>query len=904
MATSSEIAVREISGITKILQYEMHNEMSVHPTAKLICEVNQTFRLEQLADVDRQIHIERMDTGENIFTGYVEDASLEERQPGYFVLELMLIGTSIVLDKENRYCSYQQVSQTHQKLIENILSKQADDVGCRCVFAEDRAIGKPLIQYEETDWSFMKRVASRIKEPVFTDETVLSPYLYLGSSSGCGTGREMDARCISEGMDARFHRLGELAQEYGRLGYYFYKLSGRENYYLGEKVVYNGSEFYICEKVAKLEQEELIYTYVLAKESFMKIPPMFNPKLTGMSVLGTIQKVSGETMELSLQLKDEQDSTSYYAYDWRPEVGNLMYCMPKVGTVVSLYFPSQDEQDAYAVNCVRKIKTQKEQLFDETTKSFLTEQGKLMALSTSALHLCAMNPQQEQNYAQLSMIDTMQGQQEPTIRDIVEDMGMMLASNENVKLDAECISMDATYIDFLAGGRIRVISGAKEQGEKATASIELAAAYFSMTSEEMIRFVLVGRVGDNTFCVIQDEPKKKANQGALIWNAVVGLAVTGIIVAACVFALPVLLTGAVTAGVITATTVSTVAMGAAVGAAATGAFAVVEQYQSDKARGEASTWTDALKNVGMKSVFGAIEGGFMAIAGAGSIVTEGTQLLCKQTLKNVGKNVIINQIGSAIGSSGNVLADAVTGDGVTREEAIDYYCEGFVNGLFSSTLDIAKGMPWKEIPFVDNASKWVDTHVTSKMKQKVTNLGIYQKWEEQITRLKKWAGCYGEYGDYGEVDARLGANIKRNESTLVRVQDVVNEIADDIEDAQERVSRSQSGLASFINNRAESGNNHYFNGQQEYFEQRVRNAQQELDTLINRQTVNNNRISALTQEIASDKSTRKKERWGTFAVCSVIKYMDDRVQDFVKQQEPIPTITEETKDIGQWMFQE
>ena len=175
MATSSEIAVREISGITKILQYEMHNEMSVHPTAKLICEVNQAFRLEQLADVDRKIHIERRDTGENLFTGYVEDASLEERQLGYFVLELMLIGTSILLDKENRYCSYQQVSQTHQKLIENILSKQADDVGCRCVFAEDRAIGKPLIQYEETDWSFMKRVASRIKEPVFTDETVLSP---------------------------------------------------------------------------------------------------------------------------------------------------------------------------------------------------------------------------------------------------------------------------------------------------------------------------------------------------------------------------------------------------------------------------------------------------------------------------------------------------------------------------------------------------------------------------------------------------------------------------------------------------------------------------------------------------------------------------------------------------------
>lgn len=86
--------------------------------------------------------------------------------------------------------------------------------------------------------------------------------------------------------------------------------------------------------------------------------------------------------------------------------------------------------------------------------------------------------------------------------------------------------------------------------------------------------------------------------------------------------------------------------------------------------------------------------------------------------------------------------------------------------------------------------------------------------------------------------------------------------------------------------------------------QRVRNAQRELNTLLNRQTVNNNRISALTQEIASDKNTRNIERWGTFAVCSVIKYIDDRAQDFVKKQEPIPTITEETKKVGQSMFQE
>lgn len=174
-------------------------------------------------------------------------------------------------------------------------------------------------------------------------------------------------------------------------------------------MAYNGSEFYICEKEARLEQEELRYTYTLAKDTYMKIPPLYNPRLTGASVLGMIKNVSGETMELALNLKDEVESSVRYAYDWRPEVGNLMYCMPKKETVVSLYFPSDDEQEAYAVNCVRKIQEEKELLFDETTKTFLTEDGKLLAMASSALHLCAVNQESESGdeYAQLSMVDMM-----------------------------------------------------------------------------------------------------------------------------------------------------------------------------------------------------------------------------------------------------------------------------------------------------------------------------------------------------------------------------------------------------------------------------------------------------------------------------------------------------------------
>lgn len=33
-----------------------------------------------------------------------------------------------------------------------------------------------------------------------------------------------------------------------------------------------------------------------------------------------------------------------HAYQWTPDTGSAMYCMPKVGTKVTLYFPDNDDK--------------------------------------------------------------------------------------------------------------------------------------------------------------------------------------------------------------------------------------------------------------------------------------------------------------------------------------------------------------------------------------------------------------------------------------------------------------------------------------------------------------------------------------------------------------------------------
>lgn len=850
MAVSGEIAVRELSGIIRVLQYEMNNAMSVHPTAKVVCEVNSDFRLHTLADRKKLIHIERKDSNGNIFTGYIKDASLKEIRHRLFILELLLIGNSIELDQKKRYCSYQKVAAKHADIVKKV-AKRVPGTSCRCQLAKDEEIHKPLIQYDETDWTFMKRVASRLQEPVFSNEEALLPEICIGRGSGINTKRKIEGRCISEGVDGRYFQLGTVAETDGKQGYYYYKIRSRENYCLGETVRYRDADYCISRKQAGLEQEELYYVYTLAKDPYMQVQTEYNEMFTGMSVLGTIQKVSGETMEIALKLRDDTDKPVYYAYDWRPEVGNLMYCMPKVGTTVSLYFPSHDEKEAYAVNCVRKIAAEKESMFQEKDKTFLTEKGKLMALAPSAVHMCSMSEQSE-SYAQMSLVDTMQ--ENTAVEDIVEKMGIMFAGNQNITLAASDILLDSLYVDLFAGGNIQIMTGDAGAGQKADTSMVLAAAYFSLTATGKVVFVLNANASDQQFCLIMDEPEiAEADQGALIRNAIIGAGLVIVVAALCLFALPAAL-GLVG---VAATTASAVGMGAAVGAAATGAFAIKEQYQEDKERGEASSGWDTLRNIGFKTVAGAIEGGLTTFLGGEMLAFKGGSLLVKQTFKNVAKNLLVNEVGAAITSTGDVLASATTG-GITTDEIIDTYCEGATGAVFSSVMDFGWDFSMKKIPAV----KKIKEKVVKKLKGKEAGDMVLD---------------YKSYETYAEKDVKYAGEMKKNKQSQAKKKSMIPNLNESIADAEKQLNRSREALDNLETN----GANHYTKRQKRYYKQRMSDAEHLLERQINRQAANAKKIEELAGEYFDEIIQRGKNRWGTWGICSTMKYCEDRLMDVV-----------------------
>lgn len=877
MITSSEMVVAGLAECTKALHFEMFNKMSAHPRARFICEVSQGFNVAETFVYGAVIQIEKRDTRETIFSGCVENVTLEELQPGYFVLDLTLIGGSILLDQKRKCRSYQDVSNKHQDIIEKVAHDTAK-VTVECELTGDKAIGTPLIQYEETDWEFINRVASHLNEPVYADESTQVPYVHAGSKR-IGARQDIVARLVGEGMSSRFYRLGELAEKNGCSAYYFYKVTGADNYGMGEQVVYNGSLFHVGEKEAHIESEELLYTYTLVGENYLKIPQIYNPKLTGASVLGNIMQVSGETVELKLNLREEADSSVFYAYDWKPEVGNLMYCMPKIGTTVSLYFPSHDEQEAYAVNCVRRVGEAQERLFDETAKSFLTENGKMMVMASAAMHLCAVNQGNDTKCAQLSMVDTLPtgmddaSMAQVSVDDIFEKMGMLLYSSHDIQINATSILFHAPYVDLFAGGKICVMTGASATSGRANASIVLAAAYFSMTADGMVRFVLCGRSGDNSFCVIWDEPElgSVADKWTLIRNIGIGMLIVVGVAAACIFALPAAL-GVI--GVATATA-STIAMGAAVGAAAVGTFAIVDQYNNDRERGEASTVLQTIANITIKSVGGAVEGGLMAVWGGSAILAEGASVLSRQTALNLLKRWVKNAVGNVLIQStfDNVAGETVDALGGSEYKGADWaktYAIGLGSSVFATVGDFVG-----ELPVVKRASEHVIDYLAKK-----TSVG---QWLERYK--------YGDIEKYQTVDPVIRAN---------QAIDAANDQLGTIQKKYDRILSQEMGLKNqleeidLLKQGASSGKKRYLSGQKNYFQQKLGDVQNQLCGINKRIAHQEGVITGLNQTLNLAEKNYNLFKWDYWAAGSTVKILtgidDKMVENEISNSKPVQMI--------------
>ena len=281
-----------------------------------------------------------------LFSGYPEKVEIKEER-GYRIADIQAVSGTILLDQKKSNRVFQKKVQTYMGIASTVT---ADTEHSACILpGSDMRTGGTLIQYQETDWRFLKRMASQLGLPLVPDTSYYYPRFCLGLPEG--EKREL-GEIISCDLcfDGRYYAVsGKCLVD--REDFICYDVVTRTSLSLGDRVTYEGRELLVSRKKTELAGGEVIFTYRLAGNSYTWVPWEDNPDYTGMSFVGSIVGTQGEQVEVAFDI--DKSAAGGNRYGFAPATGNLMYCMPQKGTKTALYIGNGDEAQGIATGCIR-----------------------------------------------------------------------------------------------------------------------------------------------------------------------------------------------------------------------------------------------------------------------------------------------------------------------------------------------------------------------------------------------------------------------------------------------------------------------------------------------------------------------------------------------------------------------
>ena len=531
-----------------------------------------------------------------LFSGYPEKVEIKEER-GYRIADIQAVSGTILLDQKKSNRVFQKKAQTYMGIANTIT---ADTEHSACILpGSDMQTGGTLIQYQETDWNFLKRMASQLGLPLVPDISYYYPRFYLGLPEG--EKKEL-GEILSCDMcfDGRYYAVsGKCLVD--REDFICYDVVTRTSLSLGDRVTYEGRELLVSRKKTELAGGEVIFTYRLAGNGYTWVPWEDNPDYTGMSFVGSIVGTQGEQVEVAFDI--DKTAAGGNRYGFAPATGNLMYCMPQKGTKTSLYIGNGDEAQGIATGCIRTNGSICEGTGSPEKKSFRSEHGKGMDLYPQSMGL---------DGGETGKITF----EDETGTTIESNGGLVLMAKEGIRLES--------------------MTGIAMQGMSDIMALysEGASSLCVNGSVDMLgrRTSLAGIVYQG-YDPFEDAPQKgEFDWGGFARNLVMGLAVGAACIALAVF-LPGI--GTVAAGAL---------FGAGMGAISASVVGAVNDYSSGNVRSLGEATRDMVISMVTGAITGAIGAAFPALNWVGEgLVDLGSGVLTRGMYALVDSNMSIEE---------------------------------------------------------------------------------------------------------------------------------------------------------------------------------------------------------------------------------------------------------------------
>jgi len=343
----------QTEGIISIASLHIVQRLNEHGRAMLRAVVSQETAMEIVEQADRviTIRISRKDgKKEAVFSGKAGEIRAEKEE-GLFYLHMEFWGYTREFDLTDKSQSFCKGNDTYRQVLTKVLSEY-ERAQIRDEVTGGAKIPGMLMQYEETDWTFLKRLASHFSTFLVADSTADYGKVYFGiPHMDHNTVLAEEEYTLLKGKE-RYEKLpgtGELMPQ----EMMSWRLRSGKHMQLGEQVMLGYIETVVTAVDIMTRQGDLVCEYELSRRKGILTGRKTNPRIFGMSIPATVKERAGNQVRVQLDIDPSYEpSEDLKWFTYAIETSNF-YCMPEKGSRVHIYFPGHEEQSAMAVHALR-----------------------------------------------------------------------------------------------------------------------------------------------------------------------------------------------------------------------------------------------------------------------------------------------------------------------------------------------------------------------------------------------------------------------------------------------------------------------------------------------------------------------------------------------------------------------
>ena len=330
-----------------------------------------------------------------LFQGMVQKMQVQVIGQLYY-LEVQAVSYSYLLDIEKRSRTFQDKTLSYDGLLQKITACY-DDAGILDVVTKKAAIGQLLVQYEETDWQFLKRLASHFHTGLVNDVHFACPRCYFGVQGSRGVELEAVAYSVKKDM-ARYLLMSQNGVDgLHEQDFLSYEVETYTPVHVGEQVKFRGQTLYVSRADAALEKGIFVYRLMLTTKNGMCRRYQQNDRLAGCSLRAKVTEIKNDRVKAVFELDEKAGHDPGelcffpYATIYATQNGSGWYCMPEKGDSVRLYFPNEHEDEAYVNSSVNEQSSNSSARSNPDEKSIKNKQGKEVLFQPDRLILTNNN---------------------------------------------------------------------------------------------------------------------------------------------------------------------------------------------------------------------------------------------------------------------------------------------------------------------------------------------------------------------------------------------------------------------------------------------------------------------------------------------------------------------------------